>query len=100
LFLQHLLEIQADERLVLGDDDPDRLAAHGRKPSDVGATAPHRYAAWAAAGHPGTPPYPNRQRERIQNPRSVRSSRTGGTPVSAASRAAAGTASRARARPA
>src|SRR3954463_9109483 len=30
-------------------------------------------------GAPGAPPYPNRQRERIQNPRSVRSSRTGGT---------------------
>src|SRR3954453_17802667 len=30
-------------------------------------------------GPPGAPPYPNRQRERIQNPRSVRSSRTGGT---------------------
>ena len=27
----------------------------------------------------GRPPYPNRQRERTQNPRSVRSSRTGGT---------------------
>src|SRR4051812_3281679 len=27
----------------------------------------------------GGPPYPNRQRERIQNPHSVRSSRTGGT---------------------
>ncbi len=33
----------------------------------------------------GTPPYPNRQRERIQNPRSVRSSRTGGTAATAPS---------------
>lgn len=33
----------------------------------------------------GTPPYPNRQRERIQNPRSVRSSRTGGTAASSSS---------------
>src|SRR3954454_18246124 len=40
--------------------------------------APRRYPALGRTPS-GAPPYPNRQRERIQNPRSVRSSRTGGT---------------------
>ena len=31
LLLEHLLEVEADERLVLGDEDPGRLAAHGRQ---------------------------------------------------------------------
>ena len=29
LLLEHLLEVEADERLVLGDEYPGRLAAHG-----------------------------------------------------------------------
>ena len=42
LLLEHLLEVEADERLVLGDEDPDRLAGHGAEPSDVGRRAPPR----------------------------------------------------------
>ena len=42
LLLEHLLEVEADEGLVLGDEDPGRLAAHGREPSDVGVRAPPR----------------------------------------------------------
>ena len=33
LLLEHLLEIETDECFVLGDEDPDRLAAHGGEPS-------------------------------------------------------------------
>ena len=79
LLLEHLLEVEADERLVLGDEDPDRLAAHGRQPSDVGAGATSPLGCVGQRRAPRHAPYPNRQRERIQNPRSVRSSRTGGT---------------------
>ena len=42
LLLEHFLEVEADEGLVLGDEDTDRLAAHGRKPSDVGVPPPPR----------------------------------------------------------
>ena len=79
LLLEHLLEVEADERLVLGDEDTGRLAAHGREPSDVGAARTSPLGCSDSRRATGTPPYPNRQRERIQNPRSVRSSRTGGT---------------------
>ena len=53
--------------------------AHGRKPSERRGPPTSPLGCCGQPGHTGTPPYPNRQRERIQNPRSVRSSRTGGT---------------------
>ena len=78
LLLEHLLEVEADQGLVLGDEHPDRLVLHGAEPSDPRPAPSRSLRCWRRPHRPPAP-VPQRQRERTQNPYSVRSNRTGGT---------------------